>query len=704
MKVAGQQVNILLVEDEPAHAELIRRAFESDDNSRLNIVGSLRQARDFLTQSKPDLILSDLRLPDGEGTELLQQLDGEVNCPVVIMTSFGDQDVAVHTIKAGAADYIVKTEATLAEMPRAADRVLREWSLILERKRSLENQQRLMAILEATPDLIATADMDGFLTYMNQPGRELLGIGADEDLTQIRLTDCHTEEDARLILSEGIPTAIRDGVWKYETTFVTRHQDEIPTSQVLISHKNEQGNIGFFSTIVRDIRSVKEAEAKIEYLALFDSLTGLPNRNELLKRLEVEIGRTKRQHTNGALIFIDLDNFKNINDSLGHPVGDCVLEEIGRRLQTVVRGEDTIARLGGDEFVVVLAGLSPEAIEALNKARDIAEKLREQIAGRIEVRGHSLQITASVGIAMFSDGCQDAHELLRLGDTAMYHAKSEGKNNLQVFREGMDEHFSRHLSMENELRVAIQKQQFILHFQPKIALNDEQHLIGAEALIRWQHPEKGLLLPGEFLDVLEASCLIMEVGNLVMEAAFRQLALWLEKGLWDPAHRISINVSPNQFRDERFVGRVIYLLETIHVPASCIDIEVTENIVISNVEEAIGKMQSLSDLGISFSLDDFGTGYSSLSYLKRLPVSTLKIDRSFVRDITTDSNDEALVSTILAMSEHLGMQAVAEGVETEAQLKILQTNHCRFYQGFYFNRPLPVGAFEQVLVDLQPRA
>jgi diguanylate cyclase (GGDEF)-like protein/PAS domain S-box-containing protein len=677
------EYNILLVEDDPGHAALINRAFETDAHCRLVITATLEQAKSLIGQSSPDLIITDVKLPDGHGTELLNPGPG---CPTIVMTSYSDEKVAVNAMKSGAADYIVKTQETMASLPRTASRVMREWRLVIDQKLARERQQRLTAILEATPDLICIANLDGFVSYINQSGRKLLGIGKNEDISRIRLADFHSPADGQKILSEGMPQAIKEGMWTDETTFLSLNGEKVLTSQVLISHRNNRGDIEFFSTIARDIRHLRAAEERVEYLAYYDTLTGLPNRNELAKRLDMEVSRVKRNQSHGALLFIDLDNFKYINDSMGHPAGDLVLQEMAQRLKAHLRGDDTVARLGGDEFIVILSGLSQDGREAVSHAREIANKIRDTIAMEFRIYDTELQVTASIGISMITKDESSGHDLLRFADTAMYQAKREGRNRLEFFSESMGSDVERQLELENQLRRALREDQFQLYYQPLV--NESKQVIGAEALIRWQHPELGLVSPAEFLDVLETSGQIVEVGDWVIETALKQMTLWVEQGLLDSDFLICINISPRQFRDKQFAENIHSQLERINVPTHNIIMEVTEHNIIHNIDDAIQRMQELIHRGISFSLDDFGTGYSSLAHLKNLPVSHIKIDRSFIEDICNDTGDQAMVASILALSKHLGLEVVAEGVEEQEQFELLKKFKCRYYQGFYFSKPL----------------
>ncbi|MDH3632420.1 MAG: EAL domain-containing protein [Gammaproteobacteria bacterium] len=677
------EYNILLVEDDPDHATLINRAFETESQCRLVITTSLAQAKSLINHTPPDLVITDIRLPDGQGTELLAPTSG---FPTIVMTSHGDEKVAVNAIKSGATEYIVKTQESMTSLPRTANRVMREWRLIIDQKLARERQQRLTAILEATPDLICIANLDGFLTYINQSGRNLLGIGKNEDIRRIRLADFHSPADGQKILSQGIPQAIREGMWTDETTFMSLNGDKVLTSQVLISHRNNLGEIEFFSTIARDIRHLRAAEERVEFLAYYDTLTGLPNRNELAKRLDMEVVRVRRNQSFGALFFIDLDNFKNINDSLGHPAGDLVLQEMAQRLKGQVRGDDTVARLGGDEFIVILSSLSRDGRQAISRAREIANKIRDTISMECRIHETDLHVTASIGISMISEEATSGHDLLRFADTAMYEAKREGRNRLEFFSESMSSEVTRQLELENQLHRALKEDQFRLHYQPLV--NTAMEIIGVEALIRWENPELGLVAPAEFLDVLESSGQIVDVGGWVIETALKQMTLWMEQGLVAEDFMLCINISPRQFRDAQFAKNIHGQLARVNVPSQNIMMEVTEHNIIHNLDDAILRMKELIHSGISFSLDDFGTGYSSLAHLKNLPVNHIKIDRSFVKDICDDPGDQAMVASILALSKHLGLEVVAEGVEQLDQFHLLKQYGCKIYQGYYFSAPL----------------
>jgi len=454
----------------------------------------------------------------------------------------------------------------------------------------------------------------------------------------------------------------------------------------------------FILMVASDISARKQAEEKMEYMAYHDALTNLPNRLHLVERLEHEIVRSRRHKYFGAVLFIDLDHFKNINDSLGHPVGDLLLKQVAQRLLKSVREEDLVARLSGDEFVIVLTVLDSDMETAALKAGEIAEKVRHSISQPYSYQDSNMHISCSIGVKVYADDDSDVHELLRYADTAMYQVKEKGRDAVEFFNTGMAEKVSRKLQLESELHLALEEKQFLLYFQPKVDVKSGE-IIGAEVLLRWQHPERGVVSPAEFIPVLESSGLIVDVGRWIIRESCQNLQQLAEQGLWKAHMRLSVNISPRQFNGQDFVNDVTNILSYVDIPDNSLDFEVTESVVIHNVEETITTMTTLTSMGISFSLDDFGTGYSSISYLKRLPVSTLKVDYSFVRDIVDDHSDRVLVETIITMGKLLNLDVVAEGVEGAAQLEMLAGFGCHYYQGFYFSRPVPLSDFKNMLIS-----
>ena len=432
-------------------------------------------------------------------------------------------------------------------------------------------------------------------------------------------------------------------------------------------------------------------------MAFYDPLTSLPNRRLFIDRLRHALAATPRSQRHGALLFIDLDHFKTINDTLGHDTGDLLLRQVAGRLSNCLRVGDTVARQGGDEFVILLMDLSEVLEEAAAQAEAIGGKLLAALNRPYQFADRAYHCTASIGATLFDGHLKSADELLKRADLAMYQAKAAGRNTLLFFEAGMQTAVMLRAELEAELRQGLQDGQFLLYYQAQV--DDVGCITGAEALLRWQHPVRGLVSPATFIPVAEVTGLIVPLGRWVMDAACAQLTAWSARPA--TAHlTLAVNVSARQFRQPDFVTQVVELLDRTGANPRKLKLELTESMLVDNVEEVITNMNVLKDLGVGFSLDDFGTGYSSLSYLKRLPLDQIKIDQSFVRDVLTDPNDAAIVRTIVALAQSLGLSVIAEGVETEPQRDYLANHGCHAYQGYLYGRPLPLEQFEsQALVD-----
>jgi diguanylate cyclase (GGDEF)-like protein/PAS domain S-box-containing protein len=459
---------------------------------------------------------------------------------------------------------------------------------------------------------------------------------------------------------------------------------------------DEEGRFQGYRGTGRDITEQKRAEEQIRHLAQHDALTGLPNRMLLHDRIGQAIAQAQRNRGVLALLFIDLDRFKTVNDSLGHPVGDRLLKTVAERLGACTRGSDTIARIGGDEFVVLLSDLDqPE------DARYVAQKVLDALSEPVTINGHELKVTPSVGICAYPHDGEDVETLMRNADTAMYHAKQMGRNNYQFFTQAMNDAAQERLLLENDLRHAVERGEFLLHFQPMLDLKTGA-ILGLEALVRWRHPTRGLVPPSEFVPAAEETGLIGPIGEWVLTRACAQVRAWHNAG--HPQLHVSVNCSAQQFQREGFVDTVRRILRETGLPARCLELEITESVIIQHSREVMGRFQALEDMGVRISIDDFGTGYSSLSYLKRIAVHQLKIDQSFVRDIHSDPDDAAIVSAIIAIAHSLGLEVVAEGVETSEQLAFLRSLGCDAAQGYYFSKPLPPEEFAQLLAGWNPKA
>ncbi len=448
--------------------------------------------------------------------------------------------------------------------------------------------------------------------------------------------------------------------------------------------------VGVFS----DMGPNKKLQQELHQLAYYDPLTNLPNRRLLFDRLQQAVASTARNHLHGALLFIDLDNFKTLNDTKGHDKGDLLLHEVSRRLQHCVREGDTVARLGGDEFVIMLEGLSAETDQAATQAETIASKILTDLNQAHYLHEYEYHGSASIGINLFCGNETSTDDLLRHADVAMYQSKAAGRNTLRFFDPAMQMVLETRAVMESDLRQALIQQQFRLYYQTQSDSN--RRIFGAEVLLRWEHPQRGLVSPAQFIPLAEETGLILPIGNYVLQTACAQLKLW-EANAKTRDLLLAVNISARQFRQPDFVQQVQTVIEQTGANPNQLKLELTESIVIDHLADTIIKMLALKSLGVCFSMDDFGTGYSSLSYLKRLPLKQLKIDQSFVRDIATDPSDAAIVKTIIVMANTLGLDVIAEGVETETQLNLLMQYDCPAFQGYLFSKPVPIEEFERLL-------
>jgi diguanylate cyclase (GGDEF)-like protein/PAS domain S-box-containing protein len=593
----------------------------------------------------------------------------------------------------------------LAELVTGGNQLLDAVELSLARRRAVESalrksEEHLRQIIDSLPVMIGARNATGHYLFANRALAEALGY-TPESMRDMHACDLLKNSVADLeLLLHNDQRVIRQGadIEIAEDAFVTATGKHLFLQTHIVP-------LQFYDEIVAlvvsvDVTERKNAQAEMEHMAHHDALTNLPNRVQLVERLEMEIRRANRHGYCGAVLFIDLDQFKNINDSLGHPIGDLLLKEVAQRLVSAVRDEDLVARLSGDEFVLVLTVLDEDMSVAALRAGEISEKIRGVISRPYRIDDLELRITCSVGVVMYPEKNSTVHELLRFADTAMYQVKEKGRDSIEFFNEEMADKVSRQLVMEGDLHRALEESQFELQYQPKIDMISG-NIVGAEALLRWHHPTKGTISPVEFIPVLETSGLILDVGQWVLEQACETLVHWQEAGFWKKGMRLSINISPRQFRRTAFADDVLATLAHYEIPEDSLEIEVTEGIVIQQIEEAVVTMTRLAEHGVSFSLDDFGTGYSSISYLKQLPVSVLKIDQSFVRDIIDDRNDRVLVETIITMARLLDLEVIAEGVEEQAQFNLLQKYGCHYFQGYYCSPAVSLGCFDEMLKDQQ---
>ena len=563
---------------------------------------------------------------------------------------------------------------------------------ITERKK-IEEGQRIAAVTFDTQEAIMITDPDANILRVNQAFQDITGYDAAEVIgcnPRIFQSGRHNAAFYQALWSALLNT----GTWSGEIWDKRKDGSIYPKLTTITAVYNDRHQVTNYVAVFRDITLNKKSEREIHQLAFYDSLTQLPNRRLLLDRLKQAMAVGTRDGRHGALLFLDLDHFKTINDTRGHAMGDQLLVEVARRLQTGVREGDSVARLGGDEFVVVLEDLSSEPQEAAAQTELVAEKIRRELDKPYVLKGLECHSTVSIGISLFRGHQESAEDLLQHTDVAMYQAKMAGRNTIRFFDPQMQTALDMRAGLEADLRHALEKQQFKLYYQ--IQVDSLRRPLGAEALLRWQHPERGLVSPMEFIPLAEEVGLIVPMGLWVLKTACVQLKEWQSDALTRDL-TLAVNVSAKQFRQPDFVAQVQRALLESSIKPSHLKLEMTESIVLENVEDTINKMREIKALGVSFSMDDFGTGYSSLQYLKRLPLDQIKIDQSFVRDIISDPNDAAIVQTIIAMTEALGLNVIAEGVETEAQREFLDMHGCHAFQGYLFGKPVPLDQFESVL-------
>jgi diguanylate cyclase (GGDEF)-like protein/PAS domain S-box-containing protein len=554
---------------------------------------------------------------------------------------------------------------------------------IVERKKVEYDLLLHRTFFEQSTDAMLIADDKSQITYVNPAFSQITGYTSKEVIgskTELLHSTKHDEKFYQKIWEK----VNKKGYWQGEIWERRKGKENFPSLQTINTIKNENGETHYVS-IFKDMSNLKEKENELWKLAHFDQLTNLANRKLLEERINSALSEAYRHKRIGSLIFLDLDNFKHINDSLGHNHGDLVLKEIATRFKSVTRSEDTVARLGGDEYVILLPDLADNIKEATNLTTTVITKMVQSLLKPFSIKGNQLHVTTSMGIVLFPSDGNSPQKLLKQADTAMYTAKNDGKNTFSFYHSNMQEMADKRLQLENELRLALKNNDLVVYYQPQC--NQHHELIGFEALVRWIHPERGLISPDEFIPVAEESDLILEIGDKVFTDVCKLLAKAEKNGETIP--QISVNISPRQFSNLNFIDWVNSIMNNTGVNPKQLMLEVTEGIIVRNLERTITNMQILKNLGIRFSIDDFGTGYSSLAYLQQLPIDELKIDRSFVCDIGGTKNEAVIVDTIVSMAQHLNLELIAEGVETKEQLDYLVECGCNGFQGYYFGHPVP---------------
>ncbi|MGD2119234.1 MAG: EAL domain-containing protein [Chromatiales bacterium] len=575
------------------------------------------------------------------------------------------------------------------QLRERSDRLLAEIGFRLEVEKKL---RRAHTIIEATSEAIFITNLIPEVIDVNPAYCELFGYAEEELLDKplhVLIRDEHHQESYEQIWE----TVSESGHWHGEILQRHKHGQVIPALMTINSVYDDGGKLINYVGIITDIAQLKKTEKELEHLAYYDVLTGLPNRMLFYDRLNHEISRAKRDRKRLALLFIDLDGFKYVNDSLGHDEGDYLLKEVSQRLTSSIRENDTVSRLGGDEFTVIATNINSE----LNAAR-IANKLLKQLSQPVVLAGQEVFVGASIGISLFPDDGATSEVLVKNADAAMYKAKDMGKGTLHFYSRDLGEKNARHLQMESELRRALTNEEMFLLYQPQIDLHSGE-MIGVEALIRWNHPSRGLVMPGEFIPLAEESRLIMEIDQWVIQTACRQLSEWNQNTHTRLA--LSINLSALQFQNKSLIKFITNAIKQNGIDAEQIELEITEGTLIQNRKDSEIIMKDLSELGVRITIDDFGTGYSSLSYMKKYPISLIKIDQSFICDIPDEDVDKAITQSIISFAKGIGVKTLAEGVEQESQHRFLQQNQCDYGQGFLYSHPVPATDIEHLITSKQ---
>ncbi len=554
-----------------------------------------------------------------------------------------------------------------------------------------ESEERLLTFLDSANDLIQSNLPDGRFLYINRAWQQVMGYTLDE-LAGSTLFDLLHEQSKVHCLAEISRVVEGEKISTTEITYVAKN-GALVTIEGNITCSFKDGEPVAIWGIGRDITERKETQEQLYHMAHHDTLTGLPNRILFVDRLKIGRALANRQKLRMGVLYLDLDRFKNINDSLGHANGDLLLLAVAERLSSCVREVDTVARLGGDEFVVVLVNI--RGIPDLEK---VARKILKSIAKPFDIGGHELFITSSIGISIYPNDCDDIEGLVKKADSAMYYAKGQGRNNFQFYHPAMDENAHNRLVLENRLRRAMEREELLIYYQPKIDI-ETGRISSMEALLRWQHPELGLLEPADFLALAEETGLIVTIGEWVLLKACQQNKSWQDAGL--PAMRIAVNLSANQLQQKNLFDKITQVLEESGLESRYLELEITETVIMQHPDFITSVLTQLQNLGIHISIDDFGTGYSSLAHLKRFTINTLKIDKTFVRDVEVNTTDAAIAMAIIAMGNSLNLRVSAEGVETEGQFSFLKNNLCDEVQGYYFSRPLPHQEVEEFLRTTQ---
>jgi diguanylate cyclase (GGDEF)-like protein/PAS domain S-box-containing protein len=684
---------LLLVEDNPADARLLQEMLNERDlnGTEVSHVTTMSDAESHLGRHVFDIIVLDLGLPDAQGLEAVRRTHAAApRLPLVVLTALDDESLAAQALQEGAQDYLIKGQIE----PRGLLRALR---YAIERKNMEEalfaEKERAQVTLNCIGDAVVCTDILGAITFLNPVAETITGWSlteaAGQPITEVFRTLNATSTEPTETTAELAILQIRSVHLPPSCVLIRRDGLEIPIEDSIAAIHDRQGQAIGAVIVFRDVSVARAMARQITHSAEHDFLTGLPNRMLLNDRISQAIASARRHTRHVAALFLDLDGFKHINDSLGHPIGDKLLQSVANRLVACVRGADTVSRQGGDEFVVLLPDL-----QHAQDAAVMAGRILRDVAKPHLVDQHELHVTTSIGVSVFPDDGSDAETLIKNADTAMYQAKENGRQSFQFFKPAMNARAVERQSIEEGLRRALERQEFTLHYQPKIYIKTGA-ITGAEALIRWTHPTRGPISPAQFIPIAEDCGLILPIGRWVLRHAAQQAQAWVDAGLRPTT--MAVNVSAMEFRHDDFLRGLFAILDESRLAPRALELELTESVLMKRVASTALILQTLRKRGVQVAIDDFGTGYSSLSYLRKFPIDTLKIDQSFVAQIDSGDDDAAIVTAVLGMARSLKLRVVAEGVETFEQLAFLHARHCEEAQGYYFSRPVPAEQFAKLL-------
>jgi len=701
--------NVLLIQDDPVYAGGVREALISSSDRPFHVEWVRRCAEGLehlsrgAEQEKDSThgiaaVVVDLFLPDCQGIETFDRLyRAAPQIPVLILSASQDEEIAKLAVQRGAYDYLLKGRFDSYMLPKTLNNML---DRVATSEVLFEEEERAQVTLNSIGDAVISTDVSGHVTYLNVVAESMTGWSREEAAG-------HSFEEVFPIIDattrKAVPNPMALAVRQNKTVglppncvLIRRDGFEAAIEDSAAPIHDRHGQVTGAVMVFHDVSTARAMSAQMAYLAQHDSLTDLPNRLLLKDRLAQSMARAHRHQQKMAVLYLDVDRFKNINDSLGHAIGDRLLQSVAQRLAACVRSSDTVSRQGGDEFVVLLSEATRGQEAAISAA-----KILLTLSKPHRIDQHDLTITVSIGIATYPDDGTEAETLMKNADFALLHAKNYGRNNYQFFKPDMNVRALERQSLESDLRHALDREEFVLHYQPKMNL-ETGAIVGLEALIRWRHPQRGLVPPSEFIRAAEECGFIVPISCWVLREGCRQARAWQDEGL--PPMRIAINISAVELRSKDFVAGVRAILTETGLEPRYLELELTESFLMQDSQATAAVLQDLKELGVQLALDDFGTGYSSLSYLKRFPIDILKIDQSFVRDLTTDADDASIVSAVISMGKSLHMRVVAEGVETREQLEFLQEHNCPEGQGYYFGHPVVAGDITQILGNIAAEA